>query len=106
MTAVVRYDAMRRAIATASGVEQVKDIRDRVAALEYYAREGRNIEAARQFAEIRLRAEYKAGELLHRSGRSANAGGFQGGDRPAGTAFAVSARCRTTETIRSGLSCR
>jgi phage N-6-adenine-methyltransferase len=63
-TGLVRYDAMRRAIAEAYAVDEVKDIRDRAAALEYYARQAGDTEAERRCCEIRLRAERKAGQLL------------------------------------------
>lgn len=85
---LVKYDAMVMAIAAAYEVDEVKDIRDRVAALEHYSRQAHNTEAERRCCEIRLRAERKAGELLavtekakpggdmrpeHRSPRSTNA---------------------------------
>jgi hypothetical protein len=63
-TELVRYDAMCQAIAAAYEVDEVKEIRDRAAALEYYARQSLNVEAERQCCEIRLRAERKAGRLL------------------------------------------
>jgi phage N-6-adenine-methyltransferase len=63
-TGLVRYDAMRRAIAEAYAVDEVKDLRDRAAALEHYARQAGNTEAERRCCEIRLRAERKAGQLL------------------------------------------
>ena len=61
---LVRYDAMCRAIDAAHQVDEVKDIRDRAAALEHYARQAINTDAERRAAEIRLRAERKAGQLL------------------------------------------
>jgi hypothetical protein len=61
---LVRYDTMCRAIAEAYEIDEIKDIRDKAAALEHYARQARNNEAERQCAEIRLRAERKAGQLL------------------------------------------
>lgn len=63
-THLVRYDAMCRAIADAYQVDEVKSIRDKAMALEFYARQSKNVEAERQACEIRLRAERKAGELL------------------------------------------
>lgn len=63
-TQLVRYDAMCRAIAAAHAVDEVKDIRDKARAIETYARQAQNIEAERQAAEIRLRAERKCGELM------------------------------------------
>jgi hypothetical protein len=55
---------MCQAIAAAYEVDEVKDIRDRAAALEHYSRQAHNVEAERQCCEIRLRAERKAGQLL------------------------------------------
>jgi hypothetical protein len=60
---LVKYDAMCRAIDAAYEVDEVKDIRDRAIALEYYAKQAHNTEAERRACEIRLRAERKAGQL-------------------------------------------
>jgi hypothetical protein len=61
---LVRYDTMCRAIDAAHKVDEVKDIRDKAVALEHYARQAQNTDAERHAAEIRLRAERKAGQLL------------------------------------------
>lgn len=80
MNELARYNAMCRAIAEAYAVDEVKDIRDKAAALEHYARQSQNVEAERDCCEIRLRAERRAGELLREmAGRGERAG--QGGDR-------------------------
>jgi len=63
-TQLVRYDAMCRAIAEAHAVDEVKDIRDKARAMEQYFRQARNREAEDQARNIRLRGEYKGGELL------------------------------------------
>jgi hypothetical protein len=65
MTELVHYDAMCRAIDLAYKVDEVKDIRDKALALEVYARQALNIDAETRAARIRIRAERKAGELLH-----------------------------------------
>lgn len=43
--ALVRYDAMCRAIDAAHKVDEVKDIRDKAIALEHYARQAQNTDA-------------------------------------------------------------
>lgn len=63
-TELVRYDAMCRAIDLAYEVDEVKDIRDKAAALQHYARQANNVEAEQRACQIRLRAERKAGQLL------------------------------------------
>ncbi len=76
---LVRYDTMCRAIAEAYQVDEVKDIRDRAIALEEYARQAKNEEMVRQCAEIRLRAERRAGELLAQMDKVQGARGNPGG---------------------------
>jgi hypothetical protein len=63
-TDIVLYDKMVLAINECHKTDEVKDIRDRALALEYYARQAKNEEAERKAAEIRIRAERKVGELL------------------------------------------
>jgi hypothetical protein len=63
-TALVRYDAMCRAIAEAHAVDEVKDIRDKALAWEMYSRQAKNYDAERDAIDIRIRAERKAGQLL------------------------------------------
>jgi hypothetical protein len=80
MSALVKYDAMSRAIDAAYHVDEVKDIRDRAKALEEYNRQAQNVEAERQACEIRLRAERKAGQLLIEMEEKGEREG-RGGDR-------------------------
>jgi hypothetical protein len=68
--ALVRYDEMCRAITEAYIVDEVKQIRDQATALEHYARLAHNIEAERQCAQIRLRAERRWGELYEKQGKA------------------------------------
>jgi hypothetical protein len=75
-TELVRYDDMCRAIAAAYEVDEVKDIRDKAAALEHYSRQAHNVEAERQCAEIRLRAERKSCWAMDKAkGAAGNPGG-------------------------------
>lgn len=77
--ALVRYDAMCRAIDAAYEVDEVKEIRDKALAFETYARQAKNTEAERRACEIRLRAERKAGELLREMEKAKGARGNPGG---------------------------
>lgn len=70
MSALALYDAMVTAITECARVDEVKDIRDKAAALEAYYRQARNLEAEREAANVRLRAERRAGELLKELARS------------------------------------
>ena len=63
MTNLVKYDEARRALAVAVSVDEAKDIRDKAAALEAYARQKNDIEMERWVAEIKLRAITRIGEI-------------------------------------------
>lgn len=64
MRQLIRYDAMVHAIAECHRIDEVKEMRDKAMALEMYAKQARNLDAERKAAEVRLRAERRAGELL------------------------------------------
>lgn len=64
MTQLVRYEEARRALAEAHSVDEVAQIRDRAEAARQAARIAGDIEMVNWAAEIRLRAERRAGELL------------------------------------------
>lgn len=82
MTQLVRYDAARRELAAAVSVDEAKDIRDKAAALEAYARQRADVEMEAWVSEIKTRATIRIGELSreletheHRlNGRRSNAG--------------------------------
>ncbi|MGH8542624.1 MAG: hypothetical protein ACREX3_03050 [Gammaproteobacteria bacterium] len=60
---LVRYDAARAALAEAARVDEAKEIRDRAAALQSYARQRNDADMERWVAEIKLRATVRIGEL-------------------------------------------
>ena len=64
MTALVRYDAACRALAEASSLDEVKDVRGRMMALRAYARQAGNRQLEVDALRIRIRAERKLGELI------------------------------------------
>jgi len=63
MTELIKYDEACRAVAEAARVDEVKDIKDKMEALELYARQVRNPELEADAWAIRKRAEDKLGEL-------------------------------------------
>lgn len=67
---LVLYEQMVTAIAECAKIDEIKDIRDKAMALEMYHRQAQNFEAEREAANVRLRAERRAGELLKELART------------------------------------
>jgi hypothetical protein len=61
---LIRYNEARRALLSASRVDEAKRIRDRAEAVRVYAFQAKNFELQNTAATIRLLAERRAGQLL------------------------------------------
>jgi len=65
LTGLVKFDAAKHAIVAATSLDEVKDIRDRSEACRVYAKQAHlSLQMQNQCAEIRIRAERRAGEIL------------------------------------------
>jgi N6-adenosine-specific RNA methylase IME4 len=81
MTALIHYDAARKALAEACHIDQVRKIRDSAKAFEAYAREAKDCELMARALELSLIAERRAGELLIAMAESGERDKGAGGDR-------------------------
>lgn len=64
-TGLIKFDQARQALMEAKTVDEVKEIRDKAEALRMYLKQqGAGLEMQNHCAEIKLRAERRAGELL------------------------------------------
>lgn len=65
MTELVIWERAKRAIAEVKTVDEVKAIRDKAEAARVYAKQaGEGLEMQNNIAEVKIRAERRAGELL------------------------------------------
>mgnify|MGYP001564590869 FL=1 len=65
ITALAPYEAANRALEEARSIDEVKDVRDKAEALRLYAKQaGMSLEMQNKCADLKLRAERRAGEML------------------------------------------
>jgi len=65
MNQLAHFDNARQSLSLASSIDEVKTIRDRAEMLRAYAKQaGESLDMQNQCAEIKLRAERRAGEIL------------------------------------------
>jgi N6-adenosine-specific RNA methylase IME4 len=64
MTALIRYEAVKSALAAAMTVDEVKDIRDKAEAMRAYARLAKDTQLEIDAAQYRIRAERRLGEMM------------------------------------------
>jgi len=86
MTQLVKYDAAYTALQQATKIDEVKDIRDKAEALRVYAKQANDPHMELWAAEIRIRAERKAGAFLHGMEKAKGGGDQKSNHRsPSGT---------------------
>lgn len=63
MSALIKYDQARQALAACRNVDDIKDIRDKSEAMRLYAKQANDTELEQWAAEIKLRAQRAIGEI-------------------------------------------
>lgn len=101
-TGLALYERMCSAIAECVRVDEAKDIRDKALALEAYYRQARNLDAEREAANVRLRAERRVGELLKELARADHS---EAG-KASGEARAANASTGETRSISEMARCK
>lgn len=79
---LVQFNKAKKELALATDIDEVKDIRDKAEALRLYAKQhGETLEMQNGCAEIKLRAERRAGEILKEQDKDTGGGDTSGGRR-------------------------
>jgi hypothetical protein len=79
------YEEARKALEACTRIDEVKDFRDKVRALETYARRAQDYSLEKKASETRLRYERRAGQMLHdmaERGERATRGDSDGSNLP------------------------
>ncbi len=63
MSSIVKYEAARYVLQQAGSIDDVKDIRDKAAALSEYARQANDTTLLDLVSALKVRAERKVGEM-------------------------------------------
>ena len=85
MNDLVRYEAARRALAEAHRIDEVKDVRDKMEAMQKYAKMANDTQLLQHATDIRLRAERRWGELYRAQEKARPRGSNQHEDRSRAT---------------------
>ena len=73
LTGLIKFDEARRAIEAASGIDEVKNIRDKAEAMRAYAKQAHlSLGMQNKCAEIRIRCERRGGEILKETTKAGN----------------------------------
>lgn len=79
--ALIHFNRAKSELAKATNIDEVKTIRDKAEALRVYAKQaGECLEMQNQCAEIKIRAERRAGEMLKNMPKNTGGGDTSGGN--------------------------
>jgi N6-adenosine-specific RNA methylase IME4 len=97
---LLKYEALKAALAEALTIDEVKDIRDRAEAMRAYARMANDVQLELDAGEYRVRAERRLGELMAAQSR---AGLLSEGGRPKKTGSESDPVCKPITLAEAGI---